>query len=371
MTGMTGTAARSPDTGVCARVQLTRPGFTLDVDLQLPGRGVTVLFGPSGCGKTTVLRTISGLTRAAPGRVVVNGEVWQDDAARIWRAPHQRGLGYVFQEASLFEHLSVRGNIAYGLQRTPRQRRAVALDDAVALLGIDHLMDRKPITLSGGERQRVAMARALVTSPRVLLMDEPLAALDAQRKAEVLPYLERLHRTLDIPVIYVTHAPDEVARLASHLVLMENGRARAQGPASALLARLDLPLAHGDSAACIVDGHITARDSRDRVATVAFAGGELLLVGPDSLAVGAPVRLRIQARDVSLSLRPASDTSILNILPATVAAVAPDSPGQCMVALDLGATRLLARVTQRSAEVLALAPGQPVFAQIKGMALMA
>ncbi len=353
-----------------ARLQVSRPGFTLDVDLQLPGRGVTALFGPSGCGKTTSLRAIAGLLRAQQGTVVVNGEVWQDDTARIWRPTHQRALGYVFQEASLFEHLSVRGNIDYGRKRTPKERHTVALDHAVDLLGIAHLMDRKPHALSGGERQRVAMARALATGPRVLLMDEPLAALDAQRKAEVLPYLERLHQALDIPVLYVSHAIDEVARLAAHMVLMQDGRVLASGRTEDMLVRLDLPLAHGDAAASVVEGTVLRHDAHDHITSVQFAGGQLLLASPTAWPAGAPVRLRIQARDVSLALAAPVDTSILNILPATVVQVDADSPGQCMVALDAGPTRLLARVTQRSAQALALAPGKAVFAQVKGVAVV-
>ena len=356
---------------IAARLVLARPGgFTLDVDLQLPGRGVTALFGPSGCGKTTCLRAIAGLARAEPGRVVVNGEVWQDDGQRIWRPTHQRALGYVFQEASLFEHLSVRGNIDYGRKRTPRERPTVALDQAVDLLGIAHLMDRRPHALSGGERQRVAMARALATGPRLLLMDEPLAALDGERKAEVLPYLERLHQALDIPVLYVSHAIDEVARLAAHMVLMQDGRVLASGRTEDMLVRLDLPLAHGDAAASVVEGTVLRHDAADHITTVQFAGGQLLLASATARPAGEPVRLRIQARDVSLTLAEQVDTSILNILPATVVQVSDDSPGQCMVALDAGPTRLLARVTQRSAVALALEPGQRVYAQVKGVAIV-
>ena len=363
-------ASRTSSAQITAQLSVVRPGFTLDVNLQLPGHGVTALFGPSGCGKTTCLRAIAGLERAQPGRVVVNGDVWQDDAQKIWRATHERGLGYVFQEASLFDHLSVRGNIDYGLQRTPAARRKVALEQAVGLLGIAPLMDRRPQALSGGERQRVAIARALATSPRLLLMDEPLAALDAQRKAEVLPYLERLHHTLDIPMLYVSHAIDEVARLASHMVLMREGRVLAQGRTNELIVRLDLPLAHGDTAATVIEGTVQQHDAHDHIATVAFSGGQLLLVSPKAHAIGEPIRLRVQARDVSLALTAPCDTSILNVLPATVVALGEDSPGQTMVVLDAGSTRLLARVTQRSAQALALASGQPVFAQIKGIAIV-
>lgn len=246
----------------------------------------------------------------------------------------------------------------------------MALDQAVDLLGIAHLMDRRPHALSGGERQRVAMARSLATGPRVLLMDEPLAALDGERKAEVLPYLERLHQALDIPVLYVSHAIDEVARLAAHMVLMQDGRVLASGRTEDMLVRLDLPLAHGDAAASVVEGTVLRHDAADHITTVQFAGGQLLLASATARPAGEPVRLRIQARDVSLTLAEQVDTSILNILPATVVQVSEDSPGQCMVALDAGPTRLLARVTQRSAVALALEPGQRVYAQVKGVAIV-
>ena len=263
--------------GIHARLSLARPDFTLDVQLALPGHGVTALFGPSGCGKTTCLRALAGLERAR-GSVQVNGEVWQDDATGQWRPTHQRALGYVFQEASLFAHLDVRRNMEYGLRRQPPARRRVSLEQAVELLGLGALLPRMPHTLSGGERQRVAIARALATSPRVLLMDEPLAALDAARKAEVMPYLERLQRSLDIPVLYVSHSSDEVARLASHLVLLQAGRVTAQGPTAELMARLDLPLAHGDAAAALVQGRVLAHDAHDQLLTVAIDGGPVVKV---------------------------------------------------------------------------------------------
>src|SRR5258708_5248529 len=262
---MSDAAHSHPSSEIIANLALERADFRLDVQLQLPGRGVTALFGPSGCGKTTCLRALAGLERAR-GRVAVNGEVWQDDAASQWLPTHRRALGYVFQEASLFPHLTVRRNIDYGMPRTPAARRKVSQDQALSLLGIGHLMDRMPSTLSGGERQRVAIARALATSPRVLLMDEPLAALDAQRKAEVLPYLDQLRRELDIPVLYVSHSIDEVARLAQHLVLLKAGGIVAAGATSELLARLDLPLSMGDTAAAMVSAQVQQHDP-DRKST--------------------------------------------------------------------------------------------------------
>lgn len=355
--------------GIHARLSLVRPDFTLDVQLALPGHGVTALFGPSGCGKTTCLRALAGLERAR-GSVQVNGEVWQDDATGQWRPTHQRALGYVFQEASLFAHLDVRRNMEYGLRRQTPARRRVSLEHAVELLGLGALLPRMPHTLSGGERQRVAIARALATSPRVLLMDEPLAALDAARKAEVMPYLERLQRSLDIPVLYVSHSSDEVARLASHLVLLQAGRVTAQGPTAELMARLDLPLAHGDAAAALVQGRVLAHDAHDQLLTVAIDSGQIQLASGRPRAVGESVRLRVLARDVSLARTRAADSSILNLLPARITQLADGGPGQVLVALDVAGTTLLARITLRSCRTLALAVGDEVFAQVKGVALV-
>lgn len=355
--------------GIQARFVQRFDGFALDVDLTLPGRGVTALFGHSGSGKTTCLRLMAGLQRPDQGRLVVNGEVWQDDATRLFLPTHRRDLGYVFQEASLFSHLDVQRNLRYGMDRVPAAQRKVSLDQAIELLGIAPLLARMPATLSGGERQRVAIARALATSPRILLMDEPLAALDLQRKEEILPYLQRLHDELQMPVVYVTHSPDEVARLADHLVLLEAGRVVASGPTHALLTRTDLPLAHGDAAAALVVAQVTAIDPHYHLAQARFAGGELQLT-QQGLRAGQTVRLRVPARDVSLTLLPGAGSSILNILPATVTDLADDSPGQLMVGLDAGGTRLLARITRKSADALALAPGLPVYAQVKGVAIV-
>ncbi|MCL1960902.1 MAG: molybdenum ABC transporter ATP-binding protein [Desulfovibrionaceae bacterium] len=358
-----------------ARVRYGRHdgGFVLDIDVRLPGHGVTAVFGPSGCGKTTLLRAAAGLTRPAPGRVAVNGEVWQDDARRLWRPTHRRPLGLVFQDAGLFEHLTVQGNLDFGLRRVPLPERRVALPQAVDLLGIGHLLERRPAQLSGGERQRVAIARALATSPRLLLMDEPLAALDAARKAELLPYFERITRELNAPMLYVTHSLDEVARLADHLLLLGAGRVTAQGPATALLARLDVARQQGDGASALLEGTVTALDAAYQLVQVRFGGGVIQCVQAAGSAPHAPgqrVRLRVQARDVSLALSRARDTSILNVLPATVQSLADDGPAQTLVALDAGGAPLLARITRKSAQALALTPGLPVYAQIKGVAVL-
>lgn len=361
----------NPATGrVTAQLRLARPGFALDLALDLPGRGVSALFGPSGCGKTTALRALAGLERTCSGLLQVNQEVWQDDAQGLFMPPHQRALGFVFQDTQLFAHLTVRANVEFGMRRVAPAQRRVALAQAVELLGIAALMDRRPAGLSGGERQRVAIARALATSPSLLLLDEPLAALDAQRKAEVLPWLEGLHRALDIPVIYVSHAVEEVVRLADHLVLMEAGRVVASGLTQALLARTDLPLAQGDAAGALITGTVESHDPVWQLTRVAFSGGWLQLASPQPRRAGLPVRLRIQARDVSLCLSPPVDSSILNIVPARVAHLRDDGAGQVMVTLDAGGTPLLARITGKSAALLGLQPGLAVHAQVKGIALV-
>ena len=356
--------------GIRASFRQDYPGFRLQVDLRLPSRGVTALFGHSGSGKTSVLRCVAGLEQAQGGYLSIDGAVWQDDAHGIFLPPHQRPLGYVFQEASLFPHLSIRKNLEFGQKRVPIEARKVCFDHAIDLLGIAGLLDRRPVKLSGGERQRVAIARALLTSPRLLLMDEPLAALDLQRKREILPYLQRLHDELDIPVLYVSHSPDEVAQLADHLVLLADGSVVASGPLQETLARLDLPVAFADDAGVVLDTVIGCHDEADGLSRLDFAGGSLF-VSRRQQTIGHRLRCRIHARDVSLTLARAEHTSILNILPATVVGLAPlDSPAHVLVRLDANGNPLLARITRRSSHVLSLAPGLPVWAQIKAVALL-
>ncbi len=353
-----------------ARFRIAHDSFMLDVDLQLPGRGVSALFGASGSGKTTCLRAIAGLEHAPGGYLNVNGEVWQDDDRNLFVPTHKRDLGYVFQEASLFPHLSVRANLEYGMRRVPESDRKVSLDHAVELLGIGPLLDRMPAKLSGGEKQRVAIARALATSPRILLMDEPLAALDLARKQEILPYLERLHGELESPLIYVSHAPDEVARLADHLVVLEQGRAVASGPLGETLARLDLPIRLGEDAGVVLEGEIAEIDAAWHLARVAFAGGSLW-VRDSGIPVGQHVRVRILARDISIALDTHPDNSILNVIPATIEQLVNEPhPALALVKLDAGGVPLVARITRRSAAKLGLQPGIKVWAQIKAVALV-
>ena len=349
------------------RLDLERPGFRLTVDTEIPARGVTAAFGRSGCGKTTLLRCVAGLEPSVRGRLVVNGDVWQDGDRFI--PAHQRPLGYVFQEGQLFPHLSVEGNLRYGYRRIPPAERVVQPEDVARLLGLETLLQRPVTEISGGQRQRVAMGRALLTSPRVLLMDEPLAALDAISKAEILPYLERLHDELSIPVLYVSHAIDEVTRLADHMLLMEDGVIRAEGPLRELITRGDLPLAHAAGAAAVIEARVTGHDDRYHLTELGFEGGSLV-ISRAILQRSAHVRVRIMARDVAISLTRPQDSSVLNCLPAQVLDVSDDPhPGHVLVRLVVGDATLLARITRRSLEHLALEPGSDVYALVKSVAI--
>jgi molybdate transport system ATP-binding protein len=351
------------------RFDVARESFAMQVALDLPGRGVTALFGHSGSGKTTILRAVAGLERHANGFLEVNGDVWQDDARGIFVPTHQRALGYVFQEASLFSHLSVRGNLDFVLKRTAKGGSA-PFDHVLALLGIAHLLDRRTTDLSGGERQRVAIARALLTQPKILLMDEPLAALDGKRKEEVLPYLERIHAELEIPMLYVSHAAEEVARLADHVVLLDGGTVQASGPAAETLARIDLSLGLAVDAGVLVQGVVSGVDTAYELLQLDAAGGTLF-VAHAAVPTGTQLRLRILARDVSLALVRPVDSSVLNQLQATVTATwAASTAAHVIVQLDAGGTTLLARITRRSHDQLGLVIGKPVWAQVKTVALL-
>ena len=350
------------------RVALALPTFALDVTCDIPTQGITGLFGRSGSGKTTLLRCIAGLERTARAQIEFNGELWQD--AGRFLPTHRRAVGYVFQESSLFPHLDVRGNLEFGLRRVPAPQRRLGFDEAVALLDLSALLRHRAPRLSGGERQRVAIARALLTSPQLLLMDEPLSNLDQSSKAEILPHLERLRDSLAIPIIYVSHALGEVMRLADHLVLLEAGRVRAAGPLQQLLARSDLPLGHFEDSGCVFDAVIEEHDPSYHLTYVRIGAGRLA-VSLKQAPIGHRVRVRIDARDVSLALKPPELTSIINILPAKVLAVSDDrDPAQTLVRLELATEPLLARITRRSAVQLGIAPGMLLYAQVKGVALM-
>lgn len=351
-----------------ARFQLQRPGFSLDVDLQLPCRGVIALFGRSGSGKTSLLRCIAGLEEAAQGTLHFNGHIWQD--GKTFVPTYRRRLGYVFQEASLLPHLNARDNLEFASKRAAEVMPEAERQRIIELLGMGSLLDRSPAQLSGGERQRVAIGRALLSKPRLLLMDEPLASLDQARKQEILPYLETLKTELDVPIIYVSHSPDEVARLADTLVAMEDGKIVASGPLNDTLTRLDFPIKLGEEVGSVVQATVVEKDSQWQLAKAAFDGGELWF-RDSGHTIGSPVRVRVFARDISLSLQHHEDTSIVNSLPAVVEDISTEQhPGLALVRLRLGNTPLVARLTQRSAHHLALAPGKPIWAQIKSVAII-
>jgi molybdate transport system ATP-binding protein len=359
------------------RFRLVRAGgFVLDVDFTAPASGFTGVFGPSGSGKTTLLRCVAGLERVPGGLLEVAGETWQDDTRGCFLPPHRRRAGFVFQEAGLFPHLSVRRNLEYGWRRTPAWERRVAFDDAVEWLGLGPLLTRPPAALSGGERQRVAVARALLTSPRLLLMDEPLAALDAAARDEILPYLERLHASLAIPVLYVSHSATELLRLADHLLLLAAGRLRAAGPAAEVSTRLELlPWGPEAELGVVVEAVVAGHDDVFDLTYLDFAGGRLSLPRHAAVAPGSRQRVRVLARDVSLALARPERTSVLNIFPARIVEIGATGEGggqapQPLVKLDAGGAALLAQITRKSLAALELRPGLPVYAVIKGVALL-
>ncbi len=348
--------------------QLPLGDFDLSAEATIPGTGVTALFGRSGSGKTSLLRCIAGLESRATGRLEVNGDKWQESKQGLFVPPERRGIGYVFQEGALFPHLQVKANLLYGYKRTHRQERSEKFQRVVDLLGLAGLLKRLPAQLSGGEKQRVAIGRALLNNPRLLLMDEPLAALDRDHKREILPYLESLHRESRIPIIYVTHDLDELVRIADHLVLLEHGRILAQGALDEVLARMDLPIARDADAGAVINTTLISHDEKYHLSRLAFSGGEITVSWID-LPVGSQIRIRIHAKDVSLTLEPPGLTSILNILPGTVEAMEIHGRGRMLLRLDIGGAALLARITRKSQHHLGLEVGTKVYAQVKSVAL--
>jgi molybdate transport system ATP-binding protein len=341
--------------------------FVLDVCFAAPNPGVTVLFGPSGAGKSSVIAAVAGLLRAEECRVAVGREVLADTGKGIWLAPERRRIGMVFQDARLFPHMTVAANLRFGWRRAAK--RQIGFDEVVDLLGVGHLLERRPHTLSGGERQRVAIGRALLRQPQLLLMDEPLASLDAARKAEILPYIARLKAALRLPVLYVTHAPEELLVLADSAVLMEAGRVVAAGPVGEVAARADLPLARrADAAAvlaCRVEGHEAARQL-----TRLSCGPATLWVAEAAVAAGRVVRVRIPAREVILAVGDAGALSVHNVLPGLVRAIVAEPEWHAvLVEVDIGGGCLLARVTPDAVARLGLTAGAPVSALVKSMSL--
>ncbi len=338
------------------------PAFTLAASFRAPTEGITALFGPSGSGKSTTLKAIAGLFDADRVSVDISGE-------RLDRvAPSARRFGVVFQDGRLFPHMSVRQNLQYGLRRAPRGG-PISFDDTVSLLGLAPFLARQPGTLSGGERQRVAIGRALLSQPRLLLMDEPLASLDASRRAEIMPYLLRLRENLRLPMIYVTHAMEEVVRLADHLVLLDAGRVCAQGAVGELASRIDLPLALREDAAGVLHGRVHSHDHERRLSLIA-CGGLVLFVPKQDLAPQTPVRLLVPAREVIIALDAPRDISVNNVVPTVVVAIARmEAAHAALVELDVGGGQLLSRITLDAAERLGLRPGKAVLALVKSMSV--
>ncbi len=339
----------------------------IDVAFEAPSPGVTVLFGPSGSGKSTIIASTAGLLRPDTCRIVVDGKVLSDTASGIWLAPEQRRVGLVFQDARLFPHMSVATNLRFGLRRAPQG--PVRFDDVVDLLGIGALLDRRPHTLSGGERQRVAIGRALLAQPHLLLMDEPLASLDAARRSEIMPYLTRLKTALNLPILYVTHAFEEVTQLADSIVLLDAGRLLASGPMSEIAARGDLPLAQRDDARALLTCRVAEHDSA-RGLTRVEGDGATLWVPQLDVPLSAVVRVRVPAREVILAREPPGSISLHNVLPGAVRRITSDPARRSvLVEIALANGALLSRVTPDAIVRLALAPGQPVLALIKSTSI--
>lgn len=343
------------------------PGLSIDLAISAPTPCVVALFGPSGAGKSTAIAAAAGLLRPEACRLVLDGVVLADTATGIWLPPEKRRIGMVFQDARLFPHMTVRRNLTYGLRRAPPGH--IGFDEVVALLGIEPLLDRRPHTLSGGERQRVAIGRALLSQPRLLLMDEPLANLDAARKQEILPYLARLKSALKLPILYVTHAMEEVTRLADQLVLIEAGQCVAAGPLEEVTARSDLALSQRDDAGAVLAAVVAGHEPSRQLTTLDAAGTHLLVPLVDA-PIGRALRVRIPAREVILAREAPTAISVHNIIAGTVRGVGQDTARRAaLVEIGLPDGAFLARVTPDAVARLGLGPGVPVLALVKSVAV--
>ena len=348
------------------KIKIHLESFILDANFSIPDRGITVVFGPSGSGKTTLLRAIAGLEKSDKGFLKIGDSVWQE--GENFLATHKRQIGYVFQDASLFDHLDVKGNLNFVIKRAVGLKEDF-IESIHNLLEIKSLLNRRTTQLSGGERQRVAIARALLTNPKILLLDEPLSALDMKRKNEILPYLDSIHNDLEIPILYVTHSQSEMSRLADHLLLIEDGHIIGSGPVNDMLTRFDMPLSHGAEAVSIIEAKVVGCEAKFNLMHLEFLGGQFVV--PDNgFPVQTRVRIRVVARDVSLTKSKQVDTSILNIFPATVQEIVPEGEAQVMVRLEIKETILLACITRMSSYKLRLDKGTKVFVQVKSVAIL-
>ena len=352
-----------------ARFDVRYPSFHLSVSLDLPTSGITVLFGPSGSGKTTLLRCLAGLERASDGFMRFGNDVWQDESKDVCLPLHIRPIGYVFQEPRLFPHYSVRSNLLYGYKRIRMEERRISIEQVVTILGIGHLLERRIHKLSGGEQQRVAIGRALLTSPKLLLLDEPLASLDIQRKQEILPFIHRLHKELHIPVMYVSHAINEILQLADRVLFLKQGKLVGAGPLNEVLTSLEFRGSFGSlRVGAVLDARVASHEPQYGLTQLEFKG-QFLFVPLQPEAIGEPVRAHILSSDVSLVVgRTNSPTSVLNILEATIIEIREMDQSSVDVLLDVGAP-LVASITRKSLAHLGLKPGQRIFAHIKAVAL--
>ncbi len=364
------TEKSSPTLIARGQFSLQRKDFSLSTAFEVESRGITGIYGASGAGKTTLLRCVAGLEPRVRGQLFVDDVCWQDSALGVFMPPELREIGYVFQDGRLFSHLSVERNLFYGYRRRGGRASRIDPDQIMDLLGLKPLLGRMPRALSGGEQQRVAIGRALLCAPRLVLMDEPLANLDQARKEEILPFLDRIHGALSLPMLYVSHSLYEITRLCDQLVLMEQGAVLAAGDLNQVLTRPDLPLIDSDEAVAVVNAQVLQHDLLYQLTELELLNGGTLWVSAKAGMIGETVRLRILARDVSLSLDLPSESTILNVLPTRIEALSalPGSPF-CSAVLRVGEQRIMARMTRKSRDRLSLTEGMRVFAQVKGVAI--
>jgi len=352
--------------GHCA-IKLQRKAFAIDVEFDIPSRGVLGIFGHSGSGKTTLLRCLAGLEKEVQGHIEFNAQTWLSRSQNL--SSQSRNIGYIFQEDRLFPHLNVQQNLDYGSVRSSTNNPApLDREHLFELLNIGHLLNRKPQQLSGGEKQRVAIGRALLKNPQIMLLDEPLASLDKKRKQEILPFLSRLHRELSIPMLYVSHSMEEVSLLCDHIIVMEQGRIQFDGRLHEALVSPESPLAKTDDAAAVLDGIVAKQEKEFQLSTIQTANGNNIIV-PGSTAIGQPVRVRIQASNISLCKTAITDSSILNIIKGTISAIVDESSSHVLLQINSRNDLLLARITQKSYQQLGLGIGQTIYMQIKAVSI--
>ncbi|MBF0380851.1 MAG: molybdenum ABC transporter ATP-binding protein [Magnetococcales bacterium] len=353
-----------------ARFKLIKGDFTLNSNLATAISGVTGLFGPSGSGKTTFLRCLAGLERATQGYLRFGDDIWQDEAKNIFLPPHQRPVGVVFQENRLFKHLTVKDNLLFGRKRSKNQKSSISWDGVVQILELEPLLNRHPQGLSGGEQQRVAIGRAILSNPELLIMDEPLASMDQTGSRRILGFISSLQNQLQLPILHVSHDMGEILQLADYLAVMESGEIIATGPISDMMTSLELPLAHRSDASTVLTARVVAHDPSYHLNHLEFGEpAQRLFIANNNLAIGDKVRVRIFARDVSLALDHPSNTSILNLFPAQVVEVAQENPAQYVVKLMVGNSPILARITKKSLQSLSIKKGLSLIAQVKSIAL--